>query len=59
MRIIGILLRVGFGSRIWIHVEACELYHQKRPHRLPISRATVTKLIAKYTENGSVEDLSS
>lgn len=54
---IEILIMVGYGDRIRTHEEACELFNQEHLDRPPIVRSTVSKLVAKFTETGSVRDL--
>ena len=54
---IEILMMVGYGDNLRTHGEACELFNQEHPDRPPIARSTVSKLVAKFTETGSVHDL--
>lgn len=54
---IEILMMVGYGDRLRTHDEACVLFNQEHPDRQPIARSTVSKLVAKFTETGSVKDL--
>lgn len=53
---IEILIMVGYGDRQRTHAEACELFNHEHPDRPPINRSTVTKLVVKFTETGSVKD---
>lgn len=54
---IEILMMVGYGDRLRSHQEACDLFNQHHPDRPPIARSTVSKVVAKFVETGSVNDL--
>jgi hypothetical protein len=54
---IEILVMVRYGDRQRTHVEACALFHQEHPDKLPMTRSTLSKLVGKYTETGCVRDL--
>lgn len=54
---IEVLMMIGYGDRLRTHAEACELFNQEHPDRLPITRSTVSKLFAKFSAFGSVKDL--
>jgi hypothetical protein len=48
---------VGYGDKLRTYEETCELFNQEYPDRPPIATFTVGKLVAKFTETGSVHDL--
>jgi transposase len=54
---IEILMMVGYGDRLRSHQETCELFNQEHANRPPIARSTVSKIVAKFSETGSVRDL--
>lgn len=54
---IEVLMMVGFGDRLRSHAEASDLFNQEHPDRPPISRSTVSRIVSKFTETGSVKDL--
>lgn len=53
---IEILMMVGYGDRKRSTVEVCELFNNVHQERRPISRSTVSKIISKFRETGSVRD---
>lgn len=53
---IQILIIVGCGDKIRSHEEACQFFNAENPNRAPISRSTVSKIVAKFAETGSVKD---
>lgn len=55
---IEILMMVGYGDRIRSHEEACNLFNEEHPDRPPIARSTVSRLVSKFLETGSVKDVS-
>ena len=54
---IEILMMVGYGDRLRSHQETCELFNQEHANRPPIARSTVSRIVAKFSETGSVRDL--
>lgn len=53
---IAVLMMVGYGDRLRTHEEACDVFNAKYPEK-QISTSTVSRLVAKYDESGSVADL--
>lgn len=53
---IEILMMVGYGDRKRSTFEVCELFNNVHQERAPISRSTVSKIVLKFTETGSVRD---
>lgn len=54
---IDILIMVGYGDKLRSHEEACALFNEVHNERPPISRSTVSRVVAKYHETRSVKDL--
>ncbi|KAF2886417.1 hypothetical protein ILUMI_19755 [Ignelater luminosus] len=54
---IEISIMVEYGDKLPIHQEACYLLNQEHPHRAPIVRSRVSKIVSKFEETGNVRDL--
>lgn len=54
---IEILMMVGYGDKLRSHEEACALFNEVHFERAPIARSTVSKIVAKFNETGSVRDI--
>ena len=54
---IEVLMMMGYGDRVRIQQEVCELFNQKYPNRPPISQATVSKIEHKFRQFGHVRDV--
>lgn len=54
---IDILIMVGYGDKLRSHEEACALFNAVHNERPPISRSTVSRVVARYQESRSVKDL--
>lgn len=54
---IEILMMVGYGDRLRTHQEACDLFNEGHHNEPPISRSTVSRVVTKFIETGSVKDL--
>ena len=52
----AVLMMVGYGDKLRTHEEACDVFNAKYPEK-QISRSTVSRLVARYDESGSVADL--
>jgi hypothetical protein len=50
-------MMVGYGDMIRSHEEACRLFNQEHADRPPIARSTVSRIVSKFFETGSVKDL--
>lgn len=53
---IDILIMVGYGDKLRSHEEACALFNEVHNERAPISRSTVSRVVARYQETRSVKD---
>lgn len=54
---IKILIIVGYGDRQRSHREAANLFNDMHPDRNPIPHTTVTRIVRKFAETGSIKDL--
>lgn len=55
---IEILMILGYGDMRRSQQETCNIFNNLYPNRNPITRSTVSKLVKKFNQNGSVKDLS-
>jgi Transposase. len=53
---IDILRMIGFGDKLRTHQEACQLFNATYPDRPPITQSTVSRVLARFEETGSVKD---
>lgn len=53
---IDVLIMVGYGDRKRTQVEVVALFNEVYPNRPPISQSSVSKIIKKYSDTGSVKD---
>lgn len=54
---ITLLMMVGYGDRRRSLQETCDLFNNTFPNRNPISKSTVSKIVHKFEQSGSVKNL--
>ena len=54
---IEILMMFGWGDRRRHLDEVCELFNNTHPERQAITKSTVSKIVKKFHEHGTVKDL--
>lgn len=47
---------LGYGDRKRSMAEVCDIFNEKYPDRVPISKATVSKILHKFNDIGNVRD---
>jgi transposase len=51
------IMMVGYGDKLRSHEEACALFNEVHFEIPPIARSTVSRIVAKFNETGSVRDI--